>query len=73
MTNRERFHVELEARPDAVPAETRLKKLLKSALRVYGFKCRTAVAVLPTAHAAADFGSPGSLGGAIAFTQFTEA
>ena len=42
----ERFHVVLEARPDStVPVAVRLKRLLKTALRAYGFRCRSAVAV----------------------------
>lgn len=39
---RPRYRIELEARPDAVPAAIRLKRLLKITRRGYGLKCLAA-------------------------------
>jgi len=41
MNERQRFAIVFEAQPGTVPAEARLKGILKLALRGYGLRCLT--------------------------------
>ena len=43
----EEFEIRIRALPDDVPVFVRLRKLLKAALRAYGFRCESARDVTP--------------------------